>query len=149
MMKSNTLYYVALALMVINVLGYVSVGSVECVIVFAIATYLSNMYTKNRSLDILIGLFVSNIVFGCGRVKEGLEMKSPEDLLKKAAAMSEKASKKAKTPEGAEAAKDVKDVAEEAAVFVASKEACCDDNGRLSGLDAASSEKCDAGNFCM
>ena len=35
MMKSNTLYYVALALMVINVLGYVSVGSVECIIVFA------------------------------------------------------------------------------------------------------------------
>ena len=33
--------------------------------------------------------------------------------------------------------KDVEDAAEEAAVFVASKEACCDDNGRLSGLDDA------------
>ena len=84
MMKSNTLYYVALALMVINVLGYVSVGSVECIIVFAIATYLSNMYTKNRSLDILIGLFVSNIVFGCGRVKEGME--NPEKKIEKVAA---------------------------------------------------------------
>lgn len=84
MMKSNTLYYVALALMVINVLGYVSVGSVECVIVFAIATYLSNMYTKNRSLDILIGLFVSNIVFGCGRVKEGME--NPVKKIEKVAA---------------------------------------------------------------
>ena len=41
MMKSDTLYYVAVALMVINILGYVSVGSIECVIVFAIATYLS------------------------------------------------------------------------------------------------------------
>lgn len=84
MMKSNTLYYVALALMVINVLGYVSVGSVECVIVFAIATYLSNMYTKNRSLDILIGLFISNIVFGCGRVKEGME--NPVKKIEKVAA---------------------------------------------------------------
>jgi hypothetical protein len=84
MMKSNTFYYVALALMVINVLGYVSVGSVECVIVFAIATYLSNMYTKNRSLDILIGLFVSNIVFGCGRVKEGME--NPVKKIEKVAA---------------------------------------------------------------
>jgi hypothetical protein len=84
MMKSNTLYYVALALMVINVLGYVSVGSVECIIVFAIATYLSNMYTKNRSLDILIGLFVSNIVFGCGRVKEGME--NPIKKIEKVAA---------------------------------------------------------------
>jgi hypothetical protein len=84
MIKSDTFYYVAVALMVINILGYVSVGSVECVIVFAIATYLSNMYTKNRSLDILIGLFVSNIVFGCGRVKEGME--NPEKKIEKVAA---------------------------------------------------------------
>ena len=73
MLKSNVLYYVALALMVVNILGYVSVGSVECVIVFAVSTYLANMYTKNRSLDILVGLFVSNIVFACGRVKEGMK----------------------------------------------------------------------------
>ena len=84
MMKSDTFYYVAVALMVINILGYVSVGSIECVIVFAIATYLSNMYTKNRSLDILIGLFVSNIVFGCGRVKEGME--NPVKKIEKVAA---------------------------------------------------------------
>lgn len=84
MMKGDTFYYVAVALMVINILGYVSVGSIECVIVFAIATYLSNMYTKNRSLDILIGLFVSNIVFGCGRVKEGME--NPEKKIEKVAA---------------------------------------------------------------
>ena len=84
MMKSDTFYYVAVALMVINILGYVSVGSIECVIVFAIATYLSNMYTKNLSLDILIGLFVSNIVFGCGRVKEGME--NPEKKIEKVAA---------------------------------------------------------------
>jgi hypothetical protein len=31
------------------------------------------MFTKNRSLDILCGLFVANVVFGCGRVKEGFE----------------------------------------------------------------------------
>ena len=84
MVKSDMFYYVAVALMIINIIGYVSVGSIECVIVFAIATYLSNMYTKNRSLDILIGLFVSNIVFGCGRVKEGME--NPEKKIEKVAA---------------------------------------------------------------
>ena len=72
-LKSKALYYVALVLMVVNVLGYVSVGSVECIIVFAITYYLSNSYTKNQSLDILIGLFVANVVFGCGRVREGFE----------------------------------------------------------------------------
>ena len=70
-LKSKVLYYVALVLMVINVLGYVSLGSTECVIIFGITTYLANMFTNNRSLDILCGLFVANVVFGCGRVKEG------------------------------------------------------------------------------
>ena len=72
-LKSKALYYVALVLMVVNVLGYVSVGSVECIIVFAITYYLSNGYTKNQSLDILVGLFVANVIFGCGRVREGFE----------------------------------------------------------------------------
>jgi hypothetical protein len=54
-LKSKVLYYVALVLMVINVF------------------YIANMFTKNRSLDILCGLFVANVVFGCGRVKEGFE----------------------------------------------------------------------------
>ena len=72
-LKSKVLYYVALVLMVINVLGYVSLGSTECVVIFGITTYLANMFTKNRSLDILCGLFVANVVFGCGRVKEGFD----------------------------------------------------------------------------
>ena len=72
-LKSKVLYYVALVLMVINVLGYVSLGSTECVVIFGITTYIANMFTKNRSLDILCGLFVANVVFGCGRVKEGFE----------------------------------------------------------------------------
>ena len=112
MMKSDTLYYVAVALMVINILGYVSVGSIECVIVFAIATYLSKMYTKNRSLDILIGLFVSNIVFGCGRVKEGME--NPEKKIEKVAAdimteAKEKESKKECKPGDKECAAKLKE----------------------------------------
>ena len=72
-LKSKVLYYVALVLMVINLLGYVSLGSTECVVVFGITTYLANMFTKNRSLDILCGLFVANVIFGCGRIKEGFE----------------------------------------------------------------------------
>jgi hypothetical protein len=72
-LKSKMIYYVALVLMVINVLGYVSMGSVECVVIFAVTTYLTNHFTKNRSVDILAGLFVANVVFGCGRIKEGFE----------------------------------------------------------------------------
>lgn len=112
MIKSEMFYYVTVALMAINILGYVSVGSIECVIVFAVATYLSNMYTKNRSLDILIGLFVSNIVFGCGRVKEGME--NPEKKIEKVAAdimtaAKEKESKKECKPGDKECADKLKE----------------------------------------
>jgi len=94
-LKSKALYYVALVLMVVNVLGYVSVGSVECIIVFAVTYYLSNSYTKNQSLDILIGLFVANVVFGCGRVREGFGEKSA-DALKNIAAQEHLRAKKKK-----------------------------------------------------
>tara|TARA_Y100000389_G_scaffold151896_1_gene151737 strand:+ start:1755 stop:2144 length:390 start_codon:yes stop_codon:yes gene_type:complete len=90
-LKSKVLYYVALVLMVINVLGYVSLGSTECVVIFGITTYLANMFTKNRSLDILCGLFVANVVFGCGRVKEGFE--GVDEKSKKLEAMVETAKK--------------------------------------------------------
>ena len=112
MMKSDMFYYVAVALMIINIIGYVSVGSIECVIVFAIATYLSNMYTRIVLLDILIGLFVSNIVFGCGRVKEGME--NPEKKIEKVAAdimteAKEKESKKECKPGDKECAAKLKE----------------------------------------
>ena len=71
-LKNKYLYYVAVALMAINVLGYVSLGSIECVLVLGGAAYLANQFTKNRTVDIFIGLFVSNILFGCGRLREGL-----------------------------------------------------------------------------
>ena len=149
LLKNKYVCYALMALAALNVIGYVTVKAWECLALFSLAGYSAHCYCKNVSVAILAGLFVANFVFGCGRVKEGLEMQSPEALLKKAAAMSKQAGKKAKTPEGAEAAKDVEDAASEAAVFVASKEACCDEDKRKSGLDDLSNQKCDAGNFCM
>ena len=93
-LKSKGLYYVALVLMVVNVLGYVSMGSIECIVVFAISYYLSNSYTNNQSVDILVGLFVANVVFGCGRVKEGYE--GLENKVKKAASEAATEEKKEK-----------------------------------------------------
>jgi len=64
-------HYTAIALMIFNIIGYVSIQSMECVLVFGAASYAANHFTKNRALDIFIGLFVANVLFGCGRVKEG------------------------------------------------------------------------------
>jgi hypothetical protein len=73
LMKNKYLYYAAVALMVINVLGYVAMGSIECILVLGGAAYLAQHFTQNRTADIFIGLFVANILFGCGRLREGME----------------------------------------------------------------------------
>ena len=72
LMKNKYLYYAAVALMVINVLGYVAMGSIECILVLGGAAYLAQHFTQNRTADIFIGLFVANILFGCGRLREGM-----------------------------------------------------------------------------
>lgn len=71
LLKNKYLYYAAVVLMVINLLGYVAMGSIECILVLGGAAYLAQHFTKNRTVDILIGIFVANILFGCGRLREG------------------------------------------------------------------------------
>ena len=73
--KNKYLYYAACALAGINLLGYVTMSSMECILLFVAATYSANHFTKNRTLDIFIGLFVANVLFGCGRIKEGMRDK--------------------------------------------------------------------------
>jgi len=86
-----------LVFMSINILGYVSAGSMECLLLFAITYYVSNRFTKNRTVDIVVGLFVSNFLFGCGRVREGLE--GLEDKAGKLASECDnKAKKECKSP---------------------------------------------------
>lgn len=70
--KNKYLYYAACALAAINLLGYISQGSMECILLFAVGTYAANHFTKNRTLDIFVGLFAANVLFGCGRIKEGM-----------------------------------------------------------------------------
>ena len=72
LLKNKFLYYAALGLAALNVLGYVTQGSMTCILAFGVTYYCTHSYTKNRTLDIFAGLFVANILFGCGRVKEGM-----------------------------------------------------------------------------
>ena len=87
LLKNKYLYYAAVALMVINVLGYVAMGSIECILVLGGAAYLAHHFTKNRTADIFIGLFVANILFGCGRLREGFEGDTVEGKAGEAAAV--------------------------------------------------------------
>lgn len=71
--RNKYVRWVAIFLAVINVLGYLSVKAYECLALFGLTAYSMNCYCKNSVCSILAGLFVSNFVFGCSRVKEGLE----------------------------------------------------------------------------
>ena len=65
--------YITLGIAVINILGYLGMASISCVFIFLLGTYISNRFiTGMVSADILIGLFISNILFSCGGIKEGL-----------------------------------------------------------------------------
>lgn len=116
--KNKYLYYAACALAAINLLGYVTMSSMECILLFVATTYSANHFTKNRTLDIFIGLFVANVLFGCGRIKEGMVPQSGDktktveilvdqclimpdgDEKKKCLAAAKKAHKVVKTAEG-------------------------------------------------
>ena len=99
----------AIALAVINVLGYLSVKAYECLALFGLAAYSANCYCKNTVCAILAGLFVANFVFGCSRVQEGLESaiggpaKDMQNLADKAKKVLENSMKaEDKCPEGQE-----------------------------------------------
>jgi hypothetical protein len=93
LLKNKIVYYVVLALAALNVLGYFSMRSWECVVLFSAVAYSANCYCGNMTVSLLAGLFVSNFVFGCNRVKEGFkEARAP---VKKANKLLKKAEKKA------------------------------------------------------
>ena len=79
LVKSKYFCYFTYALMVINLLGYVSTGAMECVVIFALATFAcKSCLSQNMCLCIFGGLFVSNILFGCSKVKEGFDLQVSE-----------------------------------------------------------------------
>ena len=108
LLKNKYVCYALMALAGLNVVGYVTVKAWECLALFLLTAYSANCYCKNVSCAILAALFVANFIFGCGRVKEGME-----DMMGGAAKKAEDAADKAE--EAAEAAEEEGDeeVAEE------------------------------------
>lgn len=82
--KNKYVFYVVSLLAILNVLGYFSMRSWECIVMFAAVAYSANCYAKNATISLLAGLFVSNFVFGCNQVKESfVEAQSPMDSVVK------------------------------------------------------------------
>ena len=86
LLKNKYVFYGLAVLAVLNVVGYVSVRAYECLALFVLTAYSAHCYCKNESLAVLAALFVANFVFGCGRVKEGMEdmIKGPKEHMEDA-----------------------------------------------------------------
>ena len=111
LINNKIVYYVVLAFSVLNVLGYFSMRAWECIVLFSAVAYSANCYGGNMTVALLAGLFVSNFVFGCNRVKEGFEEQYKP--IKKANKLIKKAKKKALAEGlGAQEALDVSDMAD-------------------------------------
>ena len=59
-----------LFLATMNIIGYLTTGAYECLLVFSVAYAGVNHLCKNQTCAILGGLFAANFLWGCGRVKE-------------------------------------------------------------------------------
>lgn len=79
--KNKYVFYVAVVLALINVVGYVGMRAWECLVMFAAVAYATKCYAKNNTIAILAGLFVSNFVFSCNKMKEGFEEAMDHDML--------------------------------------------------------------------
>ena len=68
--KNKYVFYLFVVLALINLLGYFGTRSWECIVMFAAVAYSTRCYAKNDTIAILVGLFVSNFVFSCNKMKE-------------------------------------------------------------------------------
>tara|TARA_B100001029_G_scaffold176401_1_gene179274 strand:+ start:312 stop:884 length:573 start_codon:yes stop_codon:yes gene_type:complete len=93
--NNKILCYAMLFLAVMNVVGYLSTSAYECLVVFGLAYYFGHCYLKNQTAAILVGLFASNFIFGCGRVKESFVEGADDKLSSTLEKVSEKAAKAA------------------------------------------------------
>ena len=59
-----------LFLATMNIIGYLTTGAYECLLVFSVAYAGVHHLCKNQTCAILGGLFAANFLWGCGRVKE-------------------------------------------------------------------------------
>ena len=86
-LKNKYVCWALMALAGLNVVGYVTVKAWECLALFLLTAYSAKCYCKSTGLAIIAALFVANFVFGCGRVKEGMEdmMKDDDEKAKEAA----------------------------------------------------------------
>ena len=140
--NNKILCYAMLFLATMNIIGYLTTGAYECLLVFSVAYAGVNHLCKNQTCAILGGLFAANLLWGCGRVKETFveAMKGSEQHANDASASATKAALEAmkeaatsgsnKDANAADAAAQLAAKAAEAAAKITEEKKC---KGSMSG----------------
>ena len=93
--------YAVIVLGAVHVLGYMGEKAWECLVFFGLTVLAVERKFKNRSVAILAGIFLANMIFGCGRtigVSEGFignYFKNSSDHIREGMTSMDKAAKKA------------------------------------------------------
>jgi hypothetical protein len=130
LLKNKYVFYALCALAVLNVAGYAMVKAWECLALFGLSAYSAHCYSGNKCVAILAALFVANFVFGCGRVKEGIDdtLKGPGDHAADAA-HSASAAVEGLVEQGADPDEAEGMVNQQIEAFTADKASCCKKDG--------------------
>ena len=140
--NNKILCYAMLFLATMNIIGYLTTGAYECLLVFSVAYAGVNHLCKNQTCAILGGLFAANLLWGCGRVKETFveAMKGSEQHANDASASATKAALEAmkeaastgsdKDANAADAAAQLAAKAAEAAAKITEEKKC---KGKMTG----------------
>ena len=70
----RVLEYIAIGLMVLNIVGYGVRKSISCIALFGMGAYIARCFSKNLTINIFAGLLVSNVFFGCSDIREGWDI---------------------------------------------------------------------------
>ena len=78
LLKSNIAFWFIMFVSIAQILIFIKDKSYNCLLIFIISSFVIKKLSNNIPLSLFTSLLISNFIFGCKKVKEGLENK--EDL---------------------------------------------------------------------
>ena len=80
--KNKSLFWFSVILSIIQLCVFIKEKSYRCLILFASSSIILNALSKNIVLSLFISLLLSNFLFGCKKITEGLVNKTGAEDLK-------------------------------------------------------------------
>ena len=78
--KSDVFQYLFVALAFLNVVAYVTTNAMLCLVTFILAYGAAdNWVSDNLGINLFVALFISNVVFSCGGIKESFEASTQKE----------------------------------------------------------------------